>query len=178
MNSNNEVKLPQSKDNNKKKEISEISKLENIYYIIDYKNKLEHQKNKDGTFSFQKNFIDEESLNQSMISSNNNSGSNKIDSNTEKLISQFIKKLFQKNNTNWFHICTHLSSQFFQKNEGKYDKDKLENNVNYLYTNKENYIKHNYVKVDLEFVQNFGYILMASYSLFKSYRINDKKDLR
>ena len=179
MNSNNEVKVSPSKENIENKEISDISKLENIYYIIDYKNKLEHQKiNKDGTFSFKRSFIDEESLNQSMISTNNNSGSNKIDSNTEKLISLFIKKLFQKNNTNWFHICTQLSSQFFQKNEGKYDKDKLEKSVNYLYINKENYIKLNCVKVGLEFVQNFGYILMASYSLFKSYRINDKKDLR
>ena len=179
MNSNNEKKISQSKDNIENKQNSEISKLENIYYIIDYKNKLEHQKaNKDGTFTFQRNFIDEDSLNQSIVSTNNNSGSNKIDSNTEKLISQFIKKLFQKNSTNWFHICTKISSQFFQKSEGKYDKDKLENSVNYLYSNQENYSKLNYVKIDLEFVQNFGYILMASYSIFKTYRINDKKDLR
>ena len=179
MNSNNEKKISSSKDNIENKPNSEISKLENIYYIIDYKNKLEHQKaNKDGTFTFQRNFIDEDSLNQSIVSTNNNSGSNKIDSNTEKIISQFIKKLFQKNSTNWFHICTKISSQFFQKSEGKYDKDKLENSVNYLYSNQENYSKLNYVKIDLEFVQNFGYILMASYSIFKSYKINDKKDLR
>ena len=179
MNSNNEIKISPSKDNIGNKQNSDISKLENIYYIIDYKNKLERQKvNKDGTFIFPRSFIDEESLNQSIVSTNNNSGSNKIDSSTEKLISQFIKKLFQKNSTNWFHICTKISSQFFQKSEGKYDKDKLENSVNYLYSNQENYSKLNYVKIDLEFVQNFGYILMASYSIFKSYKINDKKDLR
>ena len=179
MNSNNEIKISPSKDNIGNKQNFDISKLENIYYIIDYKNKLERQKvNKDGTFIFPRSFIDEESLNQSIVSTNNNSGSNKIDSSTEKLISQFIKKLFQKNSTNWFHICAKISSQFFQKSEGKYDKDKLENSVNYLYSNQENYSKLNYVKIDLEFVQNFGYILMASYSIFKTYKINDKKDLR
>ena len=184
MNSNNEIKISPLKEMIGSRTISETPKLEDIYYIIDYKNKLEHQNsiNKDRTLSFHKSFIDEDSLNQSMVSmvssNNNNSGSNYIDSNVDKLISQFILKLFPNCKKNWFHICVKLSSEFFAKSEGKYDKDKLENSVNYIFSNKENYCKLNYVKFDFDFIQNFGYIIMASYSLFKSYKINEKKELR
>ena len=184
MNSNNEIKISPLKEMIGSRTISEIPKLEDIYYIIDYKNKLEHQNsiNKDRTLSFHKSFIDEDSLNQSMVSmvssNNNNSGSNYIDSNVDKLISQFILKLFPNCKKNWFHICVKLSSEFFAKSEGKYDKDKLENSVNYIFSNKENYCKLNHVKFDFDFIQNFGYIIMASYSLFKSYKINEKKELR
>ena len=121
----NEVKINKSKGNKNIRTVSAIYKEEETYYIIDYKNKLEEQSNiivgsdnTKKTLSFQNVFLEENdtSVNQSIVSSNNNSGGyNYIDSNIEKLVSTFTEKLFPKCNLKGFTICTKLSKQYYKK---------------------------------------------------------------
>ena len=184
----NEVKKPSSKEKKNIRTVSAIYKEEETYYIIDYKNKLEEQSNiivgsdnTKKTLSFQNVYLEENdtSVNQSIVSSNNNSGGyNYIDSNIEKLVSTFTEKLFPKCNLKGFTICTKLSKQYFKKNGNNIDKVKIEKSVNYIYSNRQNYAYNNNVKLDLEFIHNFGYILMSSYFQFENYQIHNKKELK
>ena len=180
-----------SKENKNIRSVSAIAKEEEIYYIIDYKNKLKEQsniivgsENKERTLSFQKGLSEENdasSPNQSLASGNNNNNSggyNYIDGNIEKIISAFTEKLFPKCNQKGFTICTKLSKEYFKKNGGNIDKVKIEKSVNYIHSNKQNYTYNNNVKLDSEFINNFGYILMASFFQFEQYQIHNKRDLK
>ena len=190
MSSKNEVKISSSKKNKNIRSVAAIVKEEEIYYIIDYKNKLKEQsniivssENKESTLSFQKGLSednDASSLNQSLVSSNNNNsgGYNYIDGNIEKIVSAFTEKLFPKCSQKGFTICTKLSREYFNKNGGNIDKVKLEKSVNYIHSNKQNYSYNNCIKLDADFIHNFGYILMASYFQFEQYQIHNKKELK
>ena len=133
-----------SNDNIKKEE-------EEIYYVIDYKNKLEPinniirikpenketKENKQRTFSFQIGSFSEEELtgNQTAFSTSNNSGRIiYMDSNLQKLVELFTEKLFPKCDLNGFKICKNISTKYLKRNGNKIDKDRLEQSVNYIYT--------------------------------------------
>ena len=172
---------------NNKMEINDIFNEEKIYYVIDYKNKLEHQNNKlskpennSRALSFQKGSSggDDESNNQSIFSSTNNSGNYYIDNNIEKIISLFMEKLFPKCKLNGFNISKNISSKFFKANGGKIDKDRLEKCINYIHSQKQVITYKNSVSINLEFIENFGYIIMSSYFEFENYKIMNKKELK
>ena len=175
-----------SNDNIKKEE-------EEIYYVIDYKNKLEPinniirikpenketKENKQRTFSFQIGSFSEEELtgNQTAFSTSNNSGRIiYMDSNLQKLVELFTEKLFPKCDLNGFKICKNISTKYLKRNGNKIDKDRLEQSVNYIYSNKQNIIYNG--KINLEIFYRFGYILIASYHLFSNFNINDRKELK
>ena len=188
MNSENKIEPNQSNENNNNiKELANISKDEEIYYVMDHKNNLRilnsfitNLDNKERTFSIQKeNSGDGESVNQSFVSSNNNSGGNIYkDSNIDKLVSLFTEKLFPKCNLQGFCISKKLSLEYFKVNGGKIDKDKIEKCVNYIYNKKQVITYNNFVMIDQEFISNLGYILMSSYFQFEDYKIMEKKDLK
>ena len=188
MSSKDSKELTQVKTNeNNKMEINDIFNEEKIYYVIDYKNKLEHQNNKlskpennSRALSFQKGSSggDDESNNQSIFSSTNNSGNYYIDNNIEKIISLFMEKLFPKCKLNGFNISKNISSKFFKANGGKIDKDRLEKCINYIHSRKHVITYKNSVSINLEFIENFGYIIMSSYFEFENYKIMNKKELK
>ena len=188
MNSENKIEANQSNENNKNiKELKNISKEEEIYYVIDHKNNLRllnsiitNIDNKDRVLSIQKeNSLDGESVNQSFVSSNNNSGGNIYkDSNIEKFVSLLTEKLFPKCNLHGFNISKKLSLEYFKVNGGKVDKDKIEKCVNYIYSKKQIITYNNIVTINQEFIRNLGYILMSSYFLFEDYKIMERKDLK
>ena len=152
-------------------------------YLIDSQNilKIEQSKNINedlSKFFGQQNEIYEEDLvNKSTSSSTTNSLNNTIvENNSQKLMYIFIEKLFPKCNLEAFSISKRLCTQYFKKNNP--DKTKLEESVNYIYKNKQNYLYSSIINFDLKTIQNLGYILMMSYFKFNDYKINDRKALK
>ena len=165
MNSKNKKEKNQTKDN-KKNEIKDFSK-EEIYYVIDHKNKLEVQNSiitnlddKSGSCSVRKeDSVMDESLNQSCISTNNKSSENSyIDSNIDKLVSLFIEKFFPKCNLNGFNISKKISLDYFKVKGGKIDKEKIEKSINYINSKKQIIMYNDMITINLEFIHNIGYI--------------------
>ena len=146
MNSQTKNEITEEKDNinNNNKEVTDFIKEDELYYIIDYKNKLEIKKNEniinnldimDKTIISKINISNEiDSLNESSFSSNKNNERNTyLDSNIEKFVSIFMDKLFPKNNLKEFNICKKLNFEYFKANGGKIDKDKIEKCINFIF---------------------------------------------
>ena len=142
-----------------------------VYYVIDYKNKLEINKNIinnldkiDKTFTSEINIsYTNDSINQAnFIINKNNEANIYLNNNIEKFVSIFIEKLFPSNNLNEFNICKKLSFEYFKISGGKIDKDKIEKCINFIFSNKQNITYNKKVTINLKFIKNFGYIIMAS----------------
>ena len=192
MNSQTKNEITEEKDNinNNIKEVTDFIKEDELYYVIDYKNKLEIKKNEniinnldimDKTIISKLNISNEiDSLNESSFSSNKNNERNTfLDSNIEKFVSIFMDKLFPKNNLKEFNICKKLSLEYFKANGGKIDKDKIEKCINFIYSIKQQNITYSKkITMNLDFINNFGYILMSTYFMFDNYKIADKNELK
>ena len=172
-------------DLNKKNYINDDNTIssEDKYYIIDSKNSLEIENTKNigeelgKIFGAQLDTNEEDLFNQSTNSSMTNSiGNANIDSNAQKLLNIFIEKLFPKCNLDGFLISKKLSSQYFKKNE--VNKNKIEECINFIYSNKQILSYSGIINLDLKTIQNLGYILMMSYYKFLDFKIIDRKSLK
>ena len=186
MSAENKNDKNQIEDNKNTNEIKNISKEEETYYEIDHKNKLEilnrliiNPEYKGRSFSIQKDdSFEDESFNKSISSRNNSTSKIYIDNNIEKLVNIFIEKLFPKCNVSGFSISKKLSLEYFKANGGKVDKYRIEKCINFINSKKQFMMYNDNVTINLEFINNIGYILMASYFLLEEYRIMDKKSLK
>ena len=172
-------------DSNKKKySDNDKNKPEEEYvYIIDSKNVLEIDKQKNfgeefgKIFSPQLDTSEEDIVNQSINSSITNSvGNANIESNVTKLINIFTEKMFPKCNLDGYLISKKLSSQYFKKIE--INKNKIEECINFIYSNKKIFASTGIINFDLKTIKNLGYILMMSYNKFGDFKINDRKALK
>ena len=162
---------------------NENAKEEEYAYIIDSKNilKRENLKNMNEDllkfFGLQLDTSEEDIVNQSTNSSTTNSvGNGSLDNNTQKIIHIFTEKLFPKCNLDGFLISRKLSTQYFKRIAA--DKNKIEECVNYIYSNKQKFAYSGLINFDLKTIQNLGYILMMSYFKFNDFKVNDKKTLK
>ena len=161
----------------------EKENAEEYYYLVDSKNILKTQKirkisqNLEKFFNVQIEYGEEDLINQSTNSSMTNSlGNINLETNSQKLLNIFTEKVFPKCNLDGFSICKKISAQFFKKNT--LDKNKLEDCVNYIYSQNQQYTYDGIINLDINIIQNIGYILMVSYNKLGDFKIYDKKALK
>ena len=169
--------------NNNKCNNNDCKKGEEYFntFVINSTNILEREENKNLNANLGKFFgipiEEEDSINQSTNSSLTlNTGNSNKETNGHKLMSIFTEKIFPKCNLDGFIISKKMSEQYFKKNDE--NKIKLEQCVNYILKNITKMKYSRIINLDLELIQNLGYILMSSYYKFGEFKISDRKELK
>ena len=93
----------------------------------------------------------------------------------EELMSILYDKFYMNKNSDPFIMSKKLSNEFFKLE--KYNKDKLEKSIDFLYNKFQDINDRNLFTFDKESIYNMGYILFSSYHKFKEYKIIDNKSL-
>ena len=161
-------------------------------YIIDSKNKLKIQEfNKYKEEEELKKYLDqkeksneEDMINKSISTSSSSSSSKtkkskKTKNNSKKLMSLFIEKYFPCCNRKGFSICKKITTEYFKKYaDSKTEINKIEECINYIEKRKRKWSYSSVIELNLEIIQNIGYILMMTYNQFSDKKINDIKALK